>query len=254
MLIHNNWIVLWLLNCMKSIKTFIMKTIKSVCATVLLLFFVCGYAHSQVTIKVTGVAEYNLSPNEIIVQLSFQEYFTAEPETKANKVKLEVLQEKVMASLKKAAIGKDKITEGGVVVVRPYKHNAELKRRLNKTLYVCVGNVDEYINLTRVLEDDGLFDEIITAFQVSEYKHTEKEKYLTKSRSEAYQDAVKKANLILSASGQKVGKVKQVNELSYRSGNEREGSFYTMDNAGSGISGFAPIVISYTLEVTFEIE
>jgi uncharacterized protein YggE len=205
------------------------------------------------TIKVTGSCEYNLSPNEIIIQLDFQEYFTDAAETKASKVKLEVIQEKIMASLTKAGVKKDKITEGGVTVVRPYKHNVETKRRLNKTLYVCVGNVAEFIKLTRTLEEDDMFDQIVTVFQVSEFKHTDKNTYLTKSRSEAYKDAVEKATLILSQSGQKLGKVVTVTEVNKYPNNDK-GSFYSFDNAPKDNSGFAPLVISYTVEVTFEIE
>lgn len=234
-----------------------MKNITFIFKLLLLCIIITNLSFAQTTprtIKVTGSAEYNLSPNEIIIQLDFQEYFTDAAETKASKVKLEEIQGKVFASLTKAGVKKDKITEGGVTVVRPYKFNAELKRRLNKTIYVCVANVDEFIKLTRTLEDDNLFDQLITVFQVSEFKHTDKKSFLTKSRAEAYKDAVEKATLILSQSGQKLGKVITVAEINKYTNNDK-GSFYSFDNnSAKDVSGFAPIVISYSVEVIFEIE
>lgn len=208
----------------------------------------------QRTIKVTGSSQYNLSPNEIIIQIDFQEYFPDEMEETENKVTLDVIEKKLLQSILKSGVEKDKITVGGVRMVRPYKGNVQLKRRLNKTIFVCVTNSDQYIKLTRSLESDNLFDESITQFDISQFKNTEKEMYLTKSRSEAYKNAVEKATLILSESGQKLGKVIQVNELNTSSSNRSSLEFYSFDNAAEDISGFQPIVISYQLEVIFAIE
>lgn len=227
---------------------------------VLILFFTnTSFAQTNTntnarTIKVSGSAEYNLSPNEIIIQLAFQEYFSNENETTESKVTIEKIEEKVVSSILKSGVKKTKITDGGVQIVRPYKGNVELKRRLNKTIFVCVDNVEQYVKLTRTLEDDKLFDKIVTVFQISEFKHTEKDVYLTKSRSAAYQNAVEKAKLILSQSGQKLGKVLQVTEVNFSSSSDKGGSFYSFDNNSTSVSGFRPIIISYTLEVQFEIE
>ncbi|MEW7290628.1 SIMPL domain-containing protein [Aquimarina sp. 2304DJ70-9] len=205
------------------------------------------------TITVTGSSTVNLSPNEIILKISFQEYFLDKEEKPESKVVLEVLEEKVRKAIGKSGINKEKITLGSVQIVQPYKNGVYQKRRLNKSLFVCVENTQQHINLARTLEEDNLFDETITDFSVIELRHTEKESYLTKSRSLAYGEALKKAKLILSQSGQQLGKVIRIKELNNNRASNASGSFYSVEST-AGNSGFSPIVISYNLEVTFEIK
>jgi uncharacterized protein YggE len=128
------------------------------------------------------------------------------------------------------------------------------KRRLNKSILVCIKNIDQYILLTRKLEEQQLFDQIITTFSVLEMRHTDKETFVTKSRAKAFMDAQKKARLILSASGGNLGKVITINEINSSQRSMDNGSFYSIETTPSGGSGFKPIVISYQVEVTFEIE
>ena len=208
------------------------------------------------TIQVTGSSVYNLSPNEIIIQISFSEYFTDKEESKENKVKLEGLEEKVRNGLQQANVPNNKITEGNTTMYRPrINNNKYLKRRLQKSLYICVKNVEEYVKIIRTFEDLDLFDNIVTTLSVTQYKHTETDAYLTKSRSKAYQNAVEKAKLILSESGESLGRVLKVTETPAA----RSGSFnadtYEFDNGPAApISGFKAIVVSYSLNVIFEIE
>lgn len=206
------------------------------------------------TITVSGTSEFNLSPNEIIVKISFQEYFTDEAEKSEHKIKIESLEKKVLDAIQKTGLKKDKITSGSVQVIRPYKHGIYYKPRLNKSLFVCVNNTQQYVDLTRMLETDGLFEKAITTFSITQYRHTEKEAYLTKSRNLAYNDAINKAKLILSNSNNQVGQVIRVTEVNKSVSTSSTGSFYTTENATtSSSSGFRPIVISYDLEVVFEI-
>ena len=155
--------------------------------------------------------------------------------------------------MKKAGVKSADVTMGGVYIVRPYKNGTYQKRRLNKSLYVCVKNTEEYICVTRHLEKENLFDDIITEFSIAEFKHTEKEAYLTKSRSLAYENAKEKALLILSTSGKSLGGVIKINEMGqYNPSNAR--SLYAVESdAAISVSGFKPIVVSYKLEITFEI-
>ncbi len=205
------------------------------------------------TITVTGSSTVNLSPNEIIVKISFQEYFLNKEEKPDSKVVLEILEEKVRKAIGKTDISKEKVTVGSVQIVQPYKNGVHQKRRLNKSLFVCVENTQQHINLARTLEDNNLFDQIITDFSVIELRHTEKDSYLTKSRSLAYAEALKKAKLILSQSAQTLGKVIKIKELNKNRASNTSGSFYSVESTASN-SGFSPIVISYDLEVTFEIK
>ncbi len=229
---------------------------------IIYLLFICSYAQAQPnnaaqipSISVTGKASYNLSPNEIIVEISYQEYFTTPDEKEESRVLIEDLEKKVLGSLEVLKIAKDKITMGAAQVVQPYRDNTTmLKRRINKSLYVCVDNSDNYIKLIRQLEKDKLFEKIITQFNLVSYNHTEKEKYLTKSRAEAFKNAKAKAELILAQANQKLGKVVSIKEINYSFDNSSKGSFYSLDNfSNETTSGFKPIVINYELEVVFEI-
>ena len=204
------------------------------------------------TIQVSGSAEYNLAPDEIVISISFQEYYLDEEDTKSEKIRLEELQVKLEKAISNAAVKSTEISTGSVQIIRPNRHNGYKRSRLNKTIYVCIKNTDQYITLTRELEKLNLFDQTITAFNISEYRHTEKEKYLTDSRSKAYDLALEKASLILSKSGEKLGKVITISELKANSAN-RNGGFYEVVNTGSFQSGFKPIVVFYEIEVEFEI-
>jgi hypothetical protein len=106
-----------------------------------------------------------------------------------------------------------------------------------------------------VLESENLFDKIITGFLISEYRHTKKQQYLDKARSEAYEAAYKKAKLILSRSGQKVGELMTVKEVNTNSRSVQNGSFYTMKTNEVKLknSGFKSIVIPKAIVVAFEI-
>lgn len=203
-------------------------------------------------ITVSGSSVYNLSPDEIIIRISFQEYFTNSAETLESKISITVVEKEVRTSLTAAAIVEDKITAGEIAFIQPNRNNQYKKPRLNKTLYVCVANTEEFMRLINQLEKDALLNDRITYFSIIEYRHTEKEKYLKQSKAAAFTDAKEKATLILGASARKLGRVINIKEVNQNSGGT--GSFYGVDNAGSGAtSGFKPVVVSYALEVTFEI-
>jgi len=207
--------------------------------------------NSDRTITVSGSYEYNLSPNEIIVNISFQEYFLDEIEKSENKITIETLEQKLTESIQKSDVKKENITTGAVQLVRPYINGVYLKHRLRKSLLVCIGDTKEFSKLTRTLEADGLFDLVISEFSIIEYRHTDKDSYLKESRSLAYKNAFEKAQLILSQTGGQLGKVIKIEETNKYPNSS--GSFYSTHNS-SGASGFKPIIISYDLMVTFEIE
>jgi uncharacterized protein YggE len=204
------------------------------------------------TITVTGNAEYHLSPDEIVIKIDIQEYFLNNIEKPGNKVVIESIQEEVRKAILDSGIKADKLTEGAARMVTPYNNKVSQKQRLNKTLYVCVENVDQYIELIRSLENAELFGEIITGFNITEYRSSEKEAFLTKSRSAAYADAAEKATLILSVSKEKLGKVLKIQEV--RSNSKTSAGEYAFDSAAGAESGFQSITISYSVEVQFEIE
>lgn len=212
------------------------------------------------TIKVTGSSTVNVSPNEIIIEIQYQEYFKGE-EQEDNRVSIDQIEGKVLKALGKAKIKDEKITLGGINVIRPsiYKNNERIyqKRRLSKSLFICVENTDQLLNVVRRLEDARLMDEIITTFQIVETRHTNIENFKKQTKIDAFKDAQEKANLILSTSNQKPGAVLKVNEMPKLPTIVREFSESTYEavtSPNSRISGFKPIQVSYTIEVVFVIE
>ena len=222
------------------------------------LTFLCGQTlfaqdqeQDQRTITVEGTKTYNLSPNEVVIEIEYEEYYVGN-----DKVTLESLEKQIVNVLGSEKIKSDKITFGSVAVIRPYNYESKKyeKPRLKKSLFVCLDDSDQYSSLTRSLEKKDLFEKVIKNFGISELRHTEKSSYLEKSRNEAFLDAKSKADLILSNSSQKTGKIIKIEEKRYGLDSSPRGGFYSTDNTNeSENSGFKPIVVSYAIIVTFEI-
>ena len=221
------------------------------------LFLMGAPGFSQQTmrsISVTGKGEFNLSPNEIIIKIDYEEYFLNGSETAENKVVIEDIEKQVVKAVLAAGIKQEEISMGGVQVVRPYNKGVYQKRRLNKNLFVCVRNTTEYVDLIRSIETAELFDRGVVGFSISEYAHSEKESFLLQSREKAYQNAREKAELILSNSGNKLGQVVSIKEIN--NGGRvtfNPNTYEAVSSPTSTVSGFKNIVIAYELEVVFEI-
>ncbi len=213
------------------------------------------------TITVTGSSTVNVSPNEIILEIRYQEYFKGE-ETEENRVTIDKIEDKVLTALGKAKIKDEKITLGDISISRPsiYKNNERiyLKRRLNKALSVCVETTDQLLTVVRQLEAAQLMDEIITVFDIVETRHTDIEEFKKQVKIDAFKDAQEKANLVLSTSNQKPGGVLTVKEIPQQplhNNLEFSGSTYeVVSSSPSQISGFKPIQVTYKIEVVFVIE
>jgi uncharacterized protein YggE len=235
--------------------------------SILLLSTLCGLSVSLATaqsnnntIKVTGMASVNVSPNEIIIEVRYEEYFLGE-ETGGNRVPIDVIEKDVLQALGNAEIKDEKITLGGINVVRPsfYKNGNTvfLKRRLSKSLFICVETTDQLLKVVREMENLKLMDEVISEFRIVETRHTDIEKFKKEVKVDAFKNAREKAELILSSSGQSVGKVLSVSELrkdlSYLPA-LTPSSYDAVNLPAAQPSGFKPIVADYRIEVVFEIE
>ncbi|PHI20124.1 hypothetical protein CEQ90_09220 [Lewinellaceae bacterium SD302] len=223
------------------------------CLFLLALSAVQAQAIQPPSITVTGEAAYNLSPDEIIVRISYEEYFATPEEDPASKVPIEEIEKLVIASIKDAGVPDDKITMGEARLIRPRVGQRFLRRRINKSLLVCVSNTEEYLRLIRQLESDGVFEQEVTSFDLTEYRHTERQVYEEKCELEALVNARAKAERIASKSGRKIGRVMQVRELDGKPGNPWDASAYQLTTSSQGASGFQGIPVSYTIEVVFEL-
>ena len=232
--------------------------------SIILICCLGGFAQAQSninSIKVTGAASVNVSPNEIIIEIRYQEYFEGE-EQESNRVSIESIEALVLQALGNAAIQDEKITLGGINVVRPsYYKNGDrifLKRRLSKALYICVETTDQLLKVVRELGKAQLMDDIITEFQITETRHTDIEQFEKEVKVEAFKDAREKAELILSTSNQKAGKVLSIKEFDPRQPALPQAfdasTYETVAVPSAQVSGFRPIVVGYQIEVVFEIE
>ena len=214
------------------------------------------WAQQQSTITVRGSYEINLSPDEIIVGIDYQEYFLNENEENEQKIKIEEIEERVLKAIKSTGLPDKKITIGGARIVRPYDRGKYRKRRIKKSLQVCVTTSDEFLTLTRAVESAGLFENEVVGFDIDQFRNTERAKFETECRSKAFDDAKAKAELILSTSGQTVGKAITVREINPSSSSVEvfDASTYEVVTVDDGpASGFAPLVVSCKVEVVFEL-
>lgn len=231
-------------NMMKAYKTLVI---------IMLLASAMSAQEVTPTITVTGNHVQNLSPNEIIIKVDYQEYFTSPDESRESKITIDKIEDRVLKSISSAGVKPDKLTMGSANFIQPNRNNQFKKGRISKALYLCIENTEEYIRLIQQLEGDGLFDKMIVRFSISGYNHTDKNDYLVASRSNAFEAAREKANLILSKTNKQLGDVITIKEINASSRNNG-GGFYAVDNTqGESISGFQPIKISYQLEVVFEV-
>lgn len=226
---------------------------KHLLTCLLFLFALNVYAQSPPSITVTGESTYNLSPNEIIINISYQEYFTDPDEALSSKVAIETIEPKVLASVKKAGVPDDKVTMGEARLVRPRERQEYGRRRINKSISVCVSDTEAYLRLIRQFEKDKLFDLEVTDFNLSDYRHTEREQFEQKCQGEAFAAARAKAERIAARSDRKVGKVYRVMEQSNQGQSGFSGSTYELVAAPGGESGFGGIIVRYRVEVVFEL-
>lgn len=226
-----------------------MKVIKLLLLTVL---SISSLNAQEKTITVTGESTIQISPNEIILRIDYQEYW----DTPKNEVKttIKTIEKQVLKALKVAGVKDKNVTLGAVTLLRDYDRNKRIytNRRLSKRLNVCVYSSDEIEKVIEVLEADNLFEKAIAQFQIASTRHTDKEAFEKQAKREAIVDAKNRANLILDAVGKKTGEILKVKELS-GSGTQKSGdSFYSVQSENN--SGVSAITVVYKVEAVFEIE
>jgi len=209
-------------------------------------------AQEEKTITVSGESTIQISPNEIILRIDYQEYW----DTPKNEVKttIKTIEKQILKSLKTAGVKDENVTLGAVTLLREYDRSKRIyfNRRLSKRLNVCVYSSDEIEKVIEILEGDNLFEKAISQFQIASTRHTDKEAFEKQAKREAIVDAKNRANLILEAVGKKTGEIIKVKELS-GSGTKSSGdSFYSVQSENN--SGVSAITVVYKVEAVFIIE
>lgn len=232
---------------------------------ILLILSICFLSLSYVqaqdapkdnTITIWGESAIQLSPNEIIVNITFAEYWTDQEEN--NKVGIADIEKRILQALKTAAVKDKNITHSAVRLTREYDRQRRryLKRSLSKSVNICVYTADEIAKVIAALENANLLEQAVTAFNIAELRHTDKAKYEAQAKVEAIQNAKAKGELIVSTLGKTLGEIVTIEEIHSTHRPEAPGSFYSTSNSGgaSSNSGISPIIINYKLEAVFEIK
>ncbi len=217
------------------------------------------FAQEDKTITVSGKSTLQLSPNEIILAITFKEYWTDNNFTE--RVLLEDIERKLMDALRSAKVKEKNITHSAVTLLRDYDRNLRRyhNHHLSKTLSVCVYSADEIQAVIEALRQKALLGKAISGFRISDLRHTEVDQYKQQVKTEAIQNARANGKLIVEALGKKLGDIVTIKEVksfnNWRSNDNNGTSFYSTANAsGSDGSGVSPITITYELEAVFEIE
>lgn len=215
-----------------------------------------GEGPKDQTITVSGSSTIRLSPDEIILNIRFGGYWIDGKE--ARKVGISEVEKPLLEALKKAGVKSENITHSAVSLTREYDRNRKRyhKQTLEKSLSICVYNASDIAGLLAALEPTGLLERGVSAFGISELRHTKKEEYEQKAKVAAIKDAKAKGELIVGALDKTLGDIVMIEESGTGNRSDRSESFYaTANNDGGGNqSGVSPIAISYTLKAVFEIK
>jgi len=233
---------------------------KSILVSFVVLLMLAGqiFAQENKTITVSGKSTLQLSPDEIVLAITFNEYWTDKTFTK--RILLEDIERKLIDALRSAKVKEKNITHSAVTLLRDYDRNLQRyhNHHLSKTLSVCVYSAEEIEAVIEALRQKALFGKAISGFRINDLRHTEVEQYQQQVKTEAIQNAKANGKLIVEALGKKLGDIvtiKEVKSFNNWRNNDKGTSFYSTANASAiGESGVSPISITYELEAVFEIE
>ena len=234
---------------------------KNILVPLVVLLMLAGqtFAQENKNITVSGKSTLQLSPNEIILAITFNEYWTDKNFTE--RILLADIEKKLMDALRSAKVKEKNITHSAVTLLRDYDRNLRRyhNHHLSKTLSVCVYSAEEIAAVIEALRQKALLGKAISGFRISDLRHTEVDEYKQQVKTEAIQNARADGKLIVGALGKKLGDILTIKEVksfnNWRNNNDNGTSFYSTANASNSAgSGVSPIIITYELEAVFEID
>ena len=182
---------------------------KNILVSFVVLLMLAGqtFAQENKTITVSGKSTLQLSPNEIIVAITFNEYWTDKDLTQ--KVLIADIEKTLLGALRLAKVKEKNITHSAVTLLRDYDRNQRryYNHHLSKTLSVCVYSADDIAIVIDALQNKGLLGKAISGFRISDLRHTEVEQYEQQVKTEAIRNARADGKLIVETLGKKLGNV-----------------------------------------------
>lgn len=156
-------------------------------------------------IEVTGSAEMEIEPNELVLFIRLKEF-----EDNRQKISLEKIDQDFLAALKAAQIDRKKLSlaGGGSSIERIGKRDSDAFRE--KSYQLSLQSAAELEKLVATLEKVQVFQAYIMKLD-----HTDMEKFKTELKVKALQAAKVKAEILMKAIGAEVGKPLMVREWDY---------------------------------------
>lgn len=196
-------------------------------------------------ISVTGTAEKEIIPNEIIISITLKESMNGKIRSS-----IEEQEKRLLDELRKHSIDLKKITFEDASASQ-----LTIRKKTNDLM-----NVKRYelkLNtLQEVNQAINAFDEAdIKSFYISEMSHSEIEAYRKEVKILALQAAKNKAKYLLESIDQKVGNALEVVELDYlQKNNVLSNVSHHREEEYSKDIGIKPIVVKYSMQAKFEIK
>jgi uncharacterized protein YggE len=210
-------------------------------------------------IEVTGSAEMEVSPDEIYVNFTVQEYY----DKQKKKIDIDQIQKDFLDKCSKAGIGKERIQiqnmsgfdQSNWYWRKKKKEQPDLLASSTYTIkFSSAADIDKLVNL--------LDDNATSNMRISRTSHSQIEEYRKQIKTKALQAAKSKAQYLCESIGEKVGKTIYIQEIN---NDYNQPQPYLMDgmyanaamaknsSANEGIE-FKVIKIRYEILARFEIQ
>ena len=236
-----------------------------------ILLFTYRYAISQDTnekntrfIEVTGSAEMEVEPDEIIFEIKYGEYWKEEFEKGkeykdyVNKIPFEEVEKSLMIELNSIGITQDKITTSDATSSNYWVSEAKGFRKC-KTILISLTDFKKVNEIINNVKTKG-----VNYMDIAELKNKKITEYRKEVKIEAIKAAKEKATYLLQSVGENIGKVISVVESdnNYNSGyywNPQAICSNSMMSQSSGSgdsnnSSMRKIKLKYEIKVRFEIQ
>lgn len=181
---------------------------KLIFTTAIALTFLTGFSQildTRKKIEVTGAAEQEITPDEIFIAISLQEYMT----TNKKKVSIEDLEKQLQTAVMKAGIAN---TDFMINNISSYQNYWEKKKNpmflASKQYTLKVKDLTKLNDIISAVDPKG-----IAYTNVESYSHSKLDTYKKDLKIKALQNAKEKANSLLNGIGEKMGGAMDIQEI-----------------------------------------
>ena len=205
-------------------------------------------------IEVKGSAEMEIEPDEIIVDITIEEYWKEEFEKKKdfedykNKVLLAQIEDELIKNLRKAGIDKKNIVVKNLGNYWRYRGKEFL---FSKQLEVDVTDLSKINKLMQLADAKG-----IKSMRITELKHSGMDNYKKEVKIQALRDAKEKAKYLLESIGSELGDIQTITEISdsYPRPVMAKSMMLSAEATQESINQIQNITLSYQIRARFGIK